>query len=48
MSPLTDNEHIYMELDQKLSKYCPKEWRREASKVRKKEQPTLFMVFVIF
>lgn len=31
---LTDNEHIYMELDQKLSKYCPKEWKREASKVR--------------
>lgn len=30
----TDNEHIYMELDQKLSKYCPKEWKREASKVR--------------
>lgn len=29
----TDNEHIYMELDQKLSKYCPKEWKREASKV---------------
>ncbi|TNN78214.1 FERM domain-containing protein 6 [Liparis tanakae] len=23
-----------MELDQKLSKYCPKEWKREASKVR--------------
>lgn len=22
-----------MELDQKLSKYCPKEWKREASKV---------------
>uniref|UniRef100_A0A8C1USE8 FERM domain containing 6 n=1 Tax=Cyprinus carpio TaxID=7962 RepID=A0A8C1USE8_CYPCA len=30
-SPL-DNEHIYMELGQKLSKYCPKEWKREASK----------------
>uniref|UniRef100_A0A8C8GPU1 FERM domain-containing protein n=1 Tax=Oncorhynchus tshawytscha TaxID=74940 RepID=A0A8C8GPU1_ONCTS len=26
------NEHIYMELGQKLSKYCPKEWKREASK----------------
>lgn len=23
-----------MELDEKLSKYCPKEWKREASKVR--------------
>lgn len=30
----TDNEHVYMELDQKLSKYCPKEWKKEASKVR--------------
>ncbi len=30
---LLDNEHIYMELGQKLSKYCPKEWKREASKV---------------
>ncbi|CAM4725853.1 unnamed protein product [Leuciscus chuanchicus] len=29
---LLDNEHIYMELGQKLSKYCPKEWKREASK----------------
>lgn len=29
----SDNEHIYMELGQKLSKYCPKEWKREASKV---------------
>lgn len=35
----TDNEHIYMELDQKLSKYCPKEWKREASKVRNHALP---------
>lgn len=39
--PLTDNEHIYMELDQKLSKYCPKEWKREASKVRHNVQDFL-------
>uniref|UniRef100_A0A1A8GA11 FERM domain-containing protein 6 n=1 Tax=Nothobranchius korthausae TaxID=1143690 RepID=A0A1A8GA11_9TELE len=32
LSIIQNNEHIYMELDQKLSKYCPKEWKREASK----------------
>ncbi|CAL8302340.1 unnamed protein product [Boreogadus saida] len=32
LSVVQNNEHIYMELDQKLSKYCPKEWKREASK----------------
>lgn len=41
--PLTDNEHIYMELDQKLSKYCPKEWKREASKVRNDVQGILVL-----
>lgn len=40
--PPTDNEHIYMELDQKLSKYCPKEWKREASKVRNRETVKVF------
>ncbi|XP_064177185.1 FERM domain-containing protein 6 [Anguilla rostrata] len=32
LSVIQNNEHIYMELSQKLSKYCPKEWKREASK----------------
>uniref|UniRef100_UPI0037E77079 FERM domain-containing protein 6 n=1 Tax=Semicossyphus pulcher TaxID=241346 RepID=UPI0037E77079 len=32
LSVIQNNEHIYMELDQKLSKYCPKEWKREASR----------------
>ncbi|XP_028832815.1 FERM domain-containing protein 6-like [Denticeps clupeoides] len=32
LSVIQNNEHIYMELDQKLSKYCPKEWRKEASR----------------
>ncbi|XP_053477586.1 FERM domain-containing protein 6 [Ictalurus furcatus] len=32
LSVVQNNEHIYMELGQKLSKYCPKEWKREASK----------------
>lgn len=31
--PDTDNEHVYMELMQKLYKYCPKEWKKEVSKV---------------
>lgn len=30
---LPDNEHVYMDLAQKLYKYCPKEWKKEASKV---------------
>ncbi|XP_028677038.1 FERM domain-containing protein 6 isoform X2 [Erpetoichthys calabaricus] len=33
LSVIQNNEHIYMELGQKLSKYCPKEWKRESSKV---------------
>ena len=32
-SPPADNEHVYMDLAQKLYKYCPKEWKKEASKV---------------
>ncbi|XP_023695660.2 FERM domain-containing protein 6 isoform X1 [Paramormyrops kingsleyae] len=32
LSVIQNNEHIYMELNQKLSKYCPKEWKKEASK----------------
>ncbi|XP_071972200.1 FERM domain-containing protein 6 isoform X1 [Engystomops pustulosus] len=33
LSVIQNNEHIYMELSQKLYKYCPKEWKKEASKV---------------
>uniref|UniRef100_S4RE86 FERM domain containing 6 n=1 Tax=Petromyzon marinus TaxID=7757 RepID=S4RE86_PETMA len=29
----TDNEHIFMDLEQKLTKYCPKEWKKESSRV---------------
>ncbi|KAG8449226.1 hypothetical protein GDO86_016046 [Hymenochirus boettgeri] len=32
LSVIQNNEHVYMELSQKLYKYCPKEWKREASK----------------
>ncbi|KAJ3613770.1 hypothetical protein NHX12_020016 [Muraenolepis orangiensis] len=41
LSVIQNNEHIYMELDQKLSKYCPKEWKREASKVTVLNPPSL-------
>lgn len=34
-----DNEHVYMELSQKLCKYCPKEWKKEASKVGAQPPP---------
>ncbi|XP_053221633.1 FERM domain-containing protein 6 [Podarcis raffonei] len=32
LSVIQNNEHVYMELSQKLCKYCPKEWKKEASK----------------
>uniref|UniRef100_H9GPV1 FERM domain-containing protein 6 n=1 Tax=Anolis carolinensis TaxID=28377 RepID=H9GPV1_ANOCA len=32
LSVIQNNEHVYMELSQKLYKYCPKEWKKEASK----------------
>lgn len=37
LSVIQNNEHVYMELSQKLYKYCPKEWKKEASKVRQYE-----------
>ncbi|KAM4662865.1 FERM domain-containing protein 6 isoform 1-T2 [Discoglossus pictus] len=32
LSVIQNNEHVYMELSQKLYKYCPKEWKKETSK----------------
>ena len=29
-----DNEHIYLDLEEKLTKYFPKEWKQESGKVR--------------
>ncbi|XP_069493566.1 FERM domain-containing protein 6 isoform X2 [Ambystoma mexicanum] len=29
LSVILNNEHVYMELSQKLYKYCPKEWKKE-------------------
>ncbi|KAM8921034.1 FERM domain-containing protein 6 isoform 1-T1 [Pelodytes ibericus] len=33
LSVIQNNEHVYMEPSQKVYKYCPKEWKKEASKV---------------
>ncbi|KFW82468.1 FERM domain-containing protein 6 [Manacus vitellinus] len=32
LSVIQNNEHVYMDMAQKLYKYCPKEWKKEASK----------------
>ncbi|XP_063296154.1 FERM domain-containing protein 6 [Pelobates fuscus] len=32
LSVIQNNEHVYMEPLQKVYKYCPKEWKKEASK----------------
>ncbi|KAJ7345381.1 hypothetical protein JRQ81_001331 [Phrynocephalus forsythii] len=32
LSVIQNNEHVYMDFSQKLYKYCPKEWKKEASK----------------
>ncbi|XP_040188610.1 FERM domain-containing protein 6 [Rana temporaria] len=32
LSVIQNNEHVYMEHSQKMYKYCPKEWKKEASR----------------
>uniref|UniRef100_A0A8C4QLH8 FERM domain-containing protein n=1 Tax=Eptatretus burgeri TaxID=7764 RepID=A0A8C4QLH8_EPTBU len=32
MDCVADNEHIFMDMDERLIRYCPKEWRKENSK----------------
>ncbi|CAN0412776.1 unnamed protein product [Lampetra planeri] len=32
LSVVANNEHIFMDLEQKLTKYCPKEWKKESSR----------------
>uniref|UniRef100_UPI00358FF8F2 FERM domain-containing protein 6-like n=1 Tax=Myxine glutinosa TaxID=7769 RepID=UPI00358FF8F2 len=32
LSVLKDNEHIFMDMNERLIRYCPKEWRKENSK----------------
>lgn len=34
---LPDNEHIFIDMEEKLSKYFPKEWKQESGKVRQPE-----------
>lgn len=33
-SYLSDNEYVFIDLEQKLSKYFSKEWKKETTKVR--------------
>lgn len=32
--PLSDNEYVFIDLEQKLSKYFSKEWKKDTTKVR--------------
>ncbi|MEE6511886.1 hypothetical protein FKM82_018731 [Ascaphus truei] len=40
-----NNEYIFMDLEQKLSKYFPKEWKKETSKVTEKFSPPCVAFF---
>lgn len=31
---LPDNEHIFLDMEEKLTKYFPKEWKQDSVKVR--------------
>ncbi|XP_043930258.1 FERM domain-containing protein 6 isoform X2 [Protopterus annectens] len=45
LSVMQNNEHVYMELTQKLYKYCPKEWKKEVSKGIDKFGPPMIVHF---
>ncbi|XP_069463510.1 FERM domain-containing protein 6-like [Ambystoma mexicanum] len=45
LSILQNNEYIFMDLDQKLSKYFPKEWKKESSKGLRKFSPSFVTFF---
>ncbi|KAM4691059.1 FERM domain-containing protein 6 isoform 2-T2 [Rhinophrynus dorsalis] len=47
LSVIQNNEHVYMELSQKVYKYCPKEWKREASKVSPFQKNNVYVIFVL-
>lgn len=32
---IPDNEHIFLDMEEKLTKYFPKDWRQDSGKVRK-------------
>ncbi|XP_069091017.1 FERM domain-containing protein 6-like isoform X2 [Pleurodeles waltl] len=45
LSVLQNNEYIFMDLDQKISKYFPKEWKKEPSKSSSKFSPCFITFF---
>ncbi|KAK1171025.1 FERM domain-containing protein 6-like [Acipenser oxyrinchus oxyrinchus] len=45
LSVVKNNEHIFIDLEQKLSKYFPKEWKKEASKGTGKCGPPFLVCF---
>ncbi|XP_078504979.1 FERM domain-containing protein 1 isoform X1 [Lissotriton helveticus] len=45
LSVLQKNEYVYMDLDQKISKYFPKEWKKEISKSSGKFSPCFITFF---
>ncbi|KAK1171122.1 FERM domain-containing protein 6-like [Acipenser oxyrinchus oxyrinchus] len=45
LSVVKNNEHIFIDLEQKLTKYFPKEWKKEASKGTGKCGPPFLVCF---
>ncbi|XP_063297326.1 FERM domain-containing protein 1 isoform X2 [Pelobates fuscus] len=45
LSIVKNNEYIFMDLEQKLNKYFPKEWKKETSKVTEKFSPPCVAFF---
>ncbi|XP_053314707.1 FERM domain-containing protein 1 [Spea bombifrons] len=45
LSIVKNNEYIFMDLEQKLNKYFPKEWKKEAGKVAEKFSPPCVAFF---
>uniref|UniRef100_A0A4W3IG58 FERM domain containing 6 n=1 Tax=Callorhinchus milii TaxID=7868 RepID=A0A4W3IG58_CALMI len=46
LSVIQNNEHVYMEPMQKLCKYCPKEWKKEVSKVIHSSFPDTLVIYM--
>nr|XP_028579755.1 FERM domain-containing protein 1 isoform X1 [Podarcis muralis] len=45
ISVVKNNEYVFIDLEQKLCKYFPKEWKKEASKATEKFSPPLVAFF---
>ncbi|XP_012672392.1 FERM domain-containing protein 6 [Clupea harengus] len=48
LTVVKDNEHIYLDLEEKLTKYFPKEWKQESGKGPQKRIPLLLFLKVQF